>query len=367
MEPYTEHGVSEPASRPALDRLLADSRSGRFDAVVTWRADQSARPASRENAGILKIACGRGESGEVGGRDGGRESTRARSSRGHAGWPPRVSRRAKPPRDARDDGGECYPLRVSLSQTDIPEATHLETVRVLVDGVRDGLATTTALGSLTGLSERHVKYYLHAARVLGLVSLDGDKPKVTAAGSRLAGTSKSSREEAMELARAVLACPAIVQVAGDLISNGHSRLELGARIRTLSGLAEATAEKRAGTIIAWREYVQKWAASAPVVPIAPPAAKTSTPVPPARTDASALLAPAALACLAEQVSKGKIGLFTGAGFSMDAKDHSGISLPSGAGLAREIWSIVYPNEPYEEDSSLADLFARGAKSHPKQL
>lgn len=41
VETYTDHGVSGTrASRPALDRLIADARSGRFDAVVTWRADR---------------------------------------------------------------------------------------------------------------------------------------------------------------------------------------------------------------------------------------------------------------------------------------------------------------------------------------
>jgi DNA invertase Pin-like site-specific DNA recombinase len=41
VETYTDHGVSgSRESRPALDRLLADARNGRFDAVVTWRADR---------------------------------------------------------------------------------------------------------------------------------------------------------------------------------------------------------------------------------------------------------------------------------------------------------------------------------------
>jgi DNA invertase Pin-like site-specific DNA recombinase len=41
VETYTDHGVSGAReSRPALDRLLADARNGRFDAVVTWRADR---------------------------------------------------------------------------------------------------------------------------------------------------------------------------------------------------------------------------------------------------------------------------------------------------------------------------------------
>ena len=41
---YTDHGVSGArVKRPALDRLLADARRGRFDVVVVWACDRLAR------------------------------------------------------------------------------------------------------------------------------------------------------------------------------------------------------------------------------------------------------------------------------------------------------------------------------------
>lgn len=41
---YRDHGISGArAKRPALDQLLADARSGRFDLVAVWAADRMAR------------------------------------------------------------------------------------------------------------------------------------------------------------------------------------------------------------------------------------------------------------------------------------------------------------------------------------
>ena len=41
---YIDHGVSgSKASRPALDRLMADARAGKLDVVTVWRFDRFAR------------------------------------------------------------------------------------------------------------------------------------------------------------------------------------------------------------------------------------------------------------------------------------------------------------------------------------
>jgi len=43
-EEYVDHGVSgAKASRPALDRLMADARKGKLDVVAVWRFDRFAR------------------------------------------------------------------------------------------------------------------------------------------------------------------------------------------------------------------------------------------------------------------------------------------------------------------------------------
>ena len=63
-----------------------------------------------------------------------------------------------------------------------------------------------------------------------------------------------------------------------------------------------------------------------------------------------------LARLRSQVSRGEVVLFTGAGFSSDAKDHSGRAIPSSTDLKRELWELCYPGEAFDTSSSLGDLY-----------
>ena len=44
VEEYVDHGISGTrARRPALDKMMADARRGRFDIVLVWAADRLAR------------------------------------------------------------------------------------------------------------------------------------------------------------------------------------------------------------------------------------------------------------------------------------------------------------------------------------
>lgn len=60
-------------------------------------------------------------------------------------------------------------------------------------------------------------------------------------------------------------------------------------------------------------------------------------------------------------------LFTGAGFSLAAKNIEGRTVPGYDDLCREIWSISFPNEEYEEGSSLRDLFEDARLRHASKL
>ncbi|MDH5673699.1 MAG: SIR2 family protein [Myxococcales bacterium] len=68
-----------------------------------------------------------------------------------------------------------------------------------------------------------------------------------------------------------------------------------------------------------------------------------------------LLDSADLAYLGGQVARGTVVLFTGAGFSVDAKDLDGRNLPIGDGLARDVWALLFSDEEYD-GSPLTDLF-----------
>ncbi|MGC2215069.1 MAG: SIR2 family protein [Silvibacterium sp.] len=60
--------------------------------------------------------------------------------------------------------------------------------------------------------------------------------------------------------------------------------------------------------------------------------------------------------LRAQFERGRPVLFTGAGFSMAAKNIDGRSLPSGAMLKKALWPICFPDEEFDPDSSLQDIF-----------
>lgn len=56
------------------------------------------------------------------------------------------------------------------------------------------------------------------------------------------------------------------------------------------------------------------------------------------------------------MSRGEVILFTGAGFSLGAKDRAGQGIPSSRQLKREIWDLCYPGEAFDESCSLGDLY-----------
>lgn len=57
------------------------------------------------------------------------------------------------------------------------------------------------------------------------------------------------------------------------------------------------------------------------------------------------------------LEQGRLMLVTGAGFSRDAKDYEGRPLPIGLDLARDLWSIAFPSDIFEENTSLQDVFS----------
>ena len=71
--------------------------------------------------------------------------------------------------------------------------------------------------------------------------------------------------------------------------------------------------------------------------------------------------------LADQFRRAAPVLFTGAGFSRDAKNIEGVAVPLADELCREIWAISFPGEKFEEGSSLRDLFEAARHRHAGKL
>ncbi len=87
---------------------------------------------------------------------------------------------------------------------------------------------------------------------------------------------------------------------------------------------------------------------------------------PRSNEAPDLLSSNNLAYLERQLRLGNLVLFTGAGFSLGAKDIRGRPLPLGGAVATELWEHIYPGEAYD-NSSLQDIFEACQRSNRKQL
>ncbi len=74
---------------------------------------------------------------------------------------------------------------------------------------------------------------------------------------------------------------------------------------------------------------------------------------------------AASAFLGNQFQLGRPILFTGTGFSSNALNVDGQSIPSGRQLGHSLWDLVYPGEPPESDLQLQDIFEIAKRKNAK--
>lgn len=60
-------------------------------------------------------------------------------------------------------------------------------------------------------------------------------------------------------------------------------------------------------------------------------------------------------------------LFTGAGFSADARNIRGEAVPSYLTLKKELWALCFPGDPFDEAASLQDLYGHAYLRHRPKL
>jgi hypothetical protein len=60
--------------------------------------------------------------------------------------------------------------------------------------------------------------------------------------------------------------------------------------------------------------------------------------------------------LANQLSRGDVILFTGAGFSRLAIAKNDKPVPSVSELRHLVWPLAFPNQPIDDESSLGDIY-----------
>lgn len=67
------------------------------------------------------------------------------------------------------------------------------------------------------------------------------------------------------------------------------------------------------------------------------------------------------------IASGRAVLVTGAGFSCGAYDLTGQHLPTGTTMAQEIWPAAFPDEPFEPNSRLGEIFDVALRNNPASL
>lgn len=140
--------------------------------------------------------------------------------------------------------------RPTLTGTDVPQAPNLTRVRAIVEAAARGATSAAEAATATGLSPRHAGYAMHAARTLGLLAPDSS---ITPLGESLRASTAGSEDERRVLRRGVEDSPVLAAIAPHLLSAvPPTRRSIVDRILRRTKLARATADHRAGGLLAWR-------------------------------------------------------------------------------------------------------------------
>jgi hypothetical protein len=153
----------------------------------------------------------------------------------------------------------------TLTSIEIPQADSLENVRRVVSAIASGASSRKEISDQTDISVRHIDYAIHAAKSLGLLAAS-DALSITDSGGALAATAQGSAEEREQLRSAIKANEVVTMLAADLLDDtAPSKATLTERIQqACPDLSEATAARRAQTLLAWRSQALSTQLSLPL-------------------------------------------------------------------------------------------------------
>ncbi len=150
------------------------------------------------------------------------------------------------------------PRAPRIPPDEVPQANDLNKVRTVLDAIREGAVSTSAISAMTGISPRHVAYALSTARALDLLA---SKPKMRLLerGLALCATRPGSQAELDHFRDAIESSRVVRRlVPGGLFgASGPRRDDLARRIASASRLSTATATRRAQTLLSWRRQLLK--------------------------------------------------------------------------------------------------------------
>jgi hypothetical protein len=147
-----------------------------------------------------------------------------------------------------------------IASSDVPQSSNLARIRCVVTAIAGGAESVEQVAEEADLSARHLDYAVRAAQTLGMLDA-GRAP--TALGLALVETEQESDGERDVFRRCIEASEVLRAIAPALLSpKPPTKKALAARIERLSGLSKATAEHRAGGLLAWREQLVEEPAAA---------------------------------------------------------------------------------------------------------
>jgi len=160
-------------------------------------------------------------------------------------------------RKTADKGGRRTrpSVRNLVFSGDVPQADSLDSVRRVVESVRDGAYTKQAIASATGYSPRHVQYKITAGVILGVLE-KADTINITQLGKSWLNTDPGTGAESAFLRSSIEQTRIYKLIAPDLFDSLRPNREIVAeRIMDYANLSESTALRRAGTLLAWSNRV----------------------------------------------------------------------------------------------------------------
>ncbi len=141
----------------------------------------------------------------------------------------------------------------SIAPIDVPQADDIAKIRAVIEVVAEGESRTASVAKRLAISERHAAYRLHAARILQALSLEEGRWRIEAAGQELLNRPHDDPTERDWWRRAIGTNRIISTLAPQLLgTKAPSTEDIADRIVKYSGLAPATAERRAQTLVRWR-------------------------------------------------------------------------------------------------------------------
>lgn len=162
---------------------------------------------------------------------------------------------------------EILAMDTIIETIDVPQQDDFTKIRAVVGALAAGTAPSELRGTAK-LTQRHVRYTLHAARILGWANTeDGLSWHVTGAGEDLLTLEAGSGAEKSWMRRSVAQNPLLKAMVPKLMLDDAPDINtLGEHLMNLTGLSPSTAFRRAMTLLAWRTaLMEEQVAVAPVV------------------------------------------------------------------------------------------------------